>query len=352
MERRKTRQVTVGSVLVGGDAPISIQSMTKTKTDDIDSTVAQIHELEEAGCDIARVAVPDEKAANALAEIRRQTTLPLVSDIHFNYRYALTAVEAGFDKIRINPGNIGSDERVRMVLDACKERGVPIRIGVNAGSLERDIMDKYGYPTVEGMVESALRHVGICEDAGFEDIIISMKASDVHLMIRAYRALSEQVDYPLHLGVTETGTLWAGTIKSAVGMGTLLSEGIGDTIRVSLVANPVEEIRVGREILRSLHLKSGGVNIIACPTCGRIDVNLEKMVDELEQATSKVKKSLNVAVMGCAVNGPGEASDADLGVACGDGKGLIYKKGEKLCMVEEDKIIEKLVEEIHAWEED
>ena len=324
--------------------------MTKTKTDDIDATVKQIHEMEEQGCQIARIAVPDEKAAGSLKEIRRQTTVPLVADIHFNYRFALAAVDADFDKIRINPGNIGNEERVRMVLDACKDRGIPIRIGVNAGSLEREYIEKYGYPTVEGMVESAMKHIGICEKAGFEDIVVSMKSSDVLLMMSAYRALADQVDYPLHLGVTETGTIWAGTIKSAVGIGALLSEGIGDTIRVSLIGDPAEELKVGREILKSMHLKSGGVNIIACPTCGRLEVDLETIVNAIETATSSMKKTLNVAVMGCAVNGPGEAADADLGVACGNGKGLIYKNGKKVGMVPETQIIERLVREIEEWE--
>lgn len=350
--QKLTRKIKVGNVEIGGGAPISVQSMTKTKTEDVPATVAQIRELAAAGCEIIRCAVPGEAAARALKEIIPQVNIPVVADIHFNYRLALMALEAGVAKIRINPGNIGSEDRVKAVLEACGERGVPIRIGVNSGSLEADLLQKYGEATPEALVESALRHVEICEKFDFRDICISIKSSRVPLMIDAYRLLSEKTDYPLHLGVTEAGPTWTGTIKSAVGIGTLLSEGIGDTIRVSLTGDPVEEVKAGKEILKSLELAPMGVTIISCPTCGRLETPvLAKIATELESALANVKKTLTVAVMGCAVNGPGEASAADLGVACGKNEALLFKKGQKLGKIPAEEILPRLLKEIEKFEE-
>ncbi|MDP6966999.1 MAG: flavodoxin-dependent (E)-4-hydroxy-3-methylbut-2-enyl-diphosphate synthase [Candidatus Marinimicrobia bacterium] len=345
-----TRQVMVGDIAVGGGAPVSIQSMTTTKTHDVAATLKEIHRLEEAGCQIIRVTVPDEKAAKALPEIKKQMTVPLVADIHFNYRMALLAVDAGVDKIRINPGNIGKRERVEAVLDKVKSAGLPIRIGVNAGSLERELLEKYGYPTAEAMVESAERHINICKEFGFDDIVISLKSSDVRLMVDSYRLFSQKFDFPLHLGVTEAGPTKSGTVKSSVGIGTLLEEGIGDTIRVSLTDDPVEEVRVGFEILKSLGLASRGVTIVACPTCGRLEVDLFKIAGEMEDKLQHVKKPMSLALMGCAVNGPGEASHADMGIAFGKGGGLIYKDGEKVGRVEEAEAIDKLLQMIELEE--
>jgi|TARA_Y100000034_G_scaffold11969_1_gene12537 (E)-4-hydroxy-3-methylbut-2-enyl-diphosphate synthase len=350
IEREMTRQVMVGDIAVGGGAPVSIQSMTTTKTHDVAATLKEIHRLEEAGCQIIRVTVPDEKAAKALPEIKKQMTVPLVADIHFNYRMALLAVDAGVDKIRINPGNIGKRERVEAVLDKVKSAGLPIRIGVNAGSLERELLEKYGYPTAEAMVESAERHINICKEFGFDDIVISLKSSDVRLMVDSYRLFSQKFDFPLHLGVTEAGPAKSGTVKSSVGIGTLLEEGIGDTIRVSLTDDPVEEVRVGFEILKSLGLASRGVTIVACPTCGRLEVDLFKIAGEMEDKLQHVKKPMSLALMGCAVNGPGEASHADMGIAFGKGGGLIYKDGEKVGRVEEAEAIDKLLQMIELEE--
>jgi (E)-4-hydroxy-3-methylbut-2-enyl-diphosphate synthase len=350
IEREMTRQVMVGDIAVGGGAPVSIQSMTTTKTHDVAATLKEIHRLEEAGCQIIRVTVPDEKAAKALPEIKKQMTVPLVADIHFNYRMALLAVDAGVDKIRINPGNIGKRERVEAVLDKVKSAGLPIRIGVNAGSLERELLEKYGYPTAEAMVESAERHINICKEFGFDDIVISLKSSDVRLMVDSYRLFSQKFDFPLHLGVTEAGPTKSGTVKSSVGIGTLLEEGIGDTIRVSLTDDPVEEVRVGFEILKSLGLASRGVTIVACPTCGRLEVDLFKIAGEMEDKLQHVKKPMSLALMGCAVNGPGEASHADMGIAFGKGGGLIYKDGEKVGRVEEAEAIDKLLQMIELEE--
>ena len=322
--RRKTRQVKVGKVFVGGDALISVQSMTKTKTEDIDATVTQIRELTAAGCDIIRCAVPNEEAARALKEIISQVQIPVVADIHFNYRLALMSLESGVSKIRINPGNIGERSRVEAVLKACLERKVPIRIGVNSGSIEKHILKKYGHPTPEAMVESALYHIHLCEECNFEDIIIALKASDVPMMIAAYRLISSKVDYPLHLGVTEAGPVWGGTIKSSIGIGILLEEGIGDTIRVSLTGEPHEEVRVGKAILKSLGLSRKGVTLVSCPTCGRLETpDLPQIAQQLEKRLQNIDKDITVAVMGCAVNGPGEAREADLGVACGDRKSVV-----------------------------
>lgn len=345
--RRKTRQVQVGSVKIGGDAPISVQSMTKTDTRDAQATVDQIWALEAAGCDIVRVAVPVREAAERLGEIRKKIRIPLVADIHFNYKLAVMALEQGVDGLRLNPGNIGPRWCVDEVIKAASGRRIPIRIGVNAGSLEKDLLKKYDGPTAGGMVESALRHIGILEDLGYDEIKVSLKASDPLMMIEAYRMLAEKVDYPLHLGVTEAGTPTAGTIKSAVGIGALLAEGIGDTIRVSLAADPVEEARVGIEILKSLGLRKQGMTFVACPSCGRADVDLVALATEVEQRMiAFANKNIHVAVMGCEVNGPGEARAAEIGVAGGKGIGLIFKKGAVVRKVPEAQIVDALMEEV------
>ena len=342
----------MGGVKIGGGAPISVQSMTSTKTEDVAATVAQISRLVEAGCEIVRVAVPNERAADAFAEIRRQVSVPLVADIHFDYRMALRAIAAGADKIRINPGNIGSRDRIRAVLHAAKERGIPIRIGVNSGSVQKDLLEKYGYPNAEALVESALRNVEICQDFGFDDIVISVKSSDVPTMIRCYTMLAEKVDFPLHLGVTEAGLKETGSIKSAIGMGVLLWRGIGDTIRVSLTDDPVEEVKVGFEILKALGLRKKGMQIVACPTCGRIEVDLIPIVKKVEQELSRFDRDLTVSILGCAVNGPGEAREADIGVACGKHSALVFKKGKTVAKIREDEIVAYLVREVENWPED
>lgn len=344
--RRKTRKVWLGNIPVGGDAPISVQTMTKTKTSDVEATLRQIAEAAEAGCDIVRVTVNDKEAAAAMYEIVKGSALPVVADIHFNHIFALESIQAGVAKVRINPGNIGSIERIHEVLGAAKQRGIPIRIGVNSGSLEEDILVKHGYPTAEALFESAMRHAGICEDFGFTDVIISVKSTDVRLMIDAYRYLAQRTDYPLHLGVTEAGTTRIGTIKSAVGIGTLLAEGIGDTIRVSLTDEPYREVEVGKEILRSLGLASRNVEIIACPTCGRLEVDLFKITNELEERLQGVKKPVKIALLGCVVNGPGEASEADIGIAAGKGVGILYRRGEVVRRLKEEEIIDVVVEEV------
>jgi (E)-4-hydroxy-3-methylbut-2-enyl-diphosphate synthase len=348
--RRKTRAVRVGRLTIGGDAAIVVQSMTKTDTREIEKTVEQIQQMEAAGCEIVRLAVPDLEAAKALPEIRKRCPDSiLVSDIHFQYKFALMALDAGVDKLRINPGNIGEADKVRLVVRGAQERKVPIRIGVNAGSLERRLLEKYGYPTPEAMVESALYHIGILEELGFEDTIISLKASNVRLCVAAYRLLARQVDYPFHLGITEAGTQFTGTVKSCVGMGMLLAEGIGDTIRVSLATDPVEEVRVAYEMLKALELRSRGPVVIACPTCGRLEVDLFKIAGEIEKATAHIKMPLSLAVMGCAVNGPGEAREADLGVAAGRGNGMIYREGKAIRRVSEEEIVPALLEEIERF---
>lgn len=347
IQRRKTRQLQLGKVKVGGDAPITVQSMTKTDTRDVHATVDQIWALEAAGCDIVRVAVPIREAAEQLREIRKQIRIPLIADIHFNYKLALIALEQGVDGLRLNPGNIGPRWCIEEVVKLARERKVPIRIGVNAGSLEKDLLQKYGGPTAEGMVESGLRHVRILEDLGYVEIKISLKASNPLMMIEAYRMLANKVDYPFHLGVTEAGTPTVGTIKSAVGLGTLLAEGIGDTIRVSLAADPVEEVRVGAEILRSLGLKKEGMTFVACPSCGRADVDLIELAKSVEQRMAPYRNmNIHVAVMGCEVNGPGEARAADLGVAGGKGIGLIFRKGDVVRKVPEAQIVDALMEEV------
>jgi (E)-4-hydroxy-3-methylbut-2-enyl-diphosphate synthase len=348
--RRKTRQVNVGGVKIGGDAPISVQTMTKTKTDDIAGTLGQIRAAAEAGCDIVRVTVNDKEAAEAMKEIVRQSPLPIVADIHFNHIFALKAIEAGVAKVRINPGNIGAKDRIRQVLTAAKDRGIPIRIGVNSGSLEEDILEKHGYPTAEALYESAMRHVGICEEFDFHDIVISVKSTDVKLMIEAYRLVAQRTDIPLHLGVTEAGTTRVGTIKSAVGIGTLLAEGIGDTIRVSLTDDPVKEVEVGKEILRSLSLATRNIELIACPTCGRLEVDLFSIMHQLEEKLAGVKKPVKIAVLGCVVNGPGEASEADIGIAAGKGVAILYRKGEVVKRVKEEDIVRTVLEEVERFQ--
>ncbi|HTY10183.1 MAG TPA: flavodoxin-dependent (E)-4-hydroxy-3-methylbut-2-enyl-diphosphate synthase [Bacteroidota bacterium] len=344
--RRKTRQVNIGGIKVGGGAPISVQTMTKTKTDDVAGTVRQITEAADEGCDIVRVTVNDKEAAEAMAEIVRQSPIPVVADIHFNHVFALKAIQANVAKVRINPGNIGSKDRIREVLTAAKDKGIPIRIGVNSGSLEEDILEKHGYPTAEALYESAMRHVGICDEFNFRDVIISVKSTDVRLMIEAYRLVAARTDIPLHLGVTEAGLTRIGTIKSAVGIGTLLAEGIGDTIRVSLTDEPVKEVEVGKEILRSLGLASRNVELIACPTCGRIEVDLFSIMAQLEEKLQGVKKPVKIAVLGCVVNGPGEASEADIGIAAGKGVAILYRKGEMIKRVKESEIVSTVVEEV------
>ncbi len=347
MERIKTRSVKVGNIYVGGNEKIAVQSMTNTDTRDVASTVNQILKLEEAGCDVVRCAVIDEEAGNAIKEIVKQIHIPLVADIHFDYRLALIAIKNGVSALRINPGNIGSYEKVKIVASAAKEKNIPIRIGVNSGSLQKNILKKYGRVCADALVESALEHVKILEDADFHNIVISIKSSDVMMMIESYRKISKLVNYPLHVGVTEAGTVWRGTIKSSVGIGTLLCEGIGDTIRVSLTGDPEDEIKVGREILKSIGLLSDGIQFISCPTCGRTQIDLINIAKEVEKRLSGCKKNIKVAIMGCVVNGPGEAREADIGIAGGKGEGLIFKKGEIIKKVKEEDLVEALVDEIN-----
>lgn len=346
MDRKLTRKVKVGKVYVGGDAPVTIQSMTNTDTRDVEATLKQIRELYNVGCEIIRCTVPDMEAAEAIKEIVKQSPIPVVADIHFDYRLALKVVENGISAVRINPGNIGSIERVRMVAEACKAKNIPIRIGVNSGSLEKEILERDGKPTAKGLVESALAHVKILEAVDFNDIVISIKSSDVRMMIDAYRLMSEKVDYPLHLGVTESGTPFRGTIKSSIGIGTLLAEGIGDTIRVSLTSDPIEEIKVAKEMLKALGLRKGGLEFVSCPTCGRTQIKLIEIANEVEKRLEGNNKDIKVAVMGCIVNGPGEAREADIGIAGGKGEGIIFKKGEIIKKCKEEDLIEELMKEI------
>jgi (E)-4-hydroxy-3-methylbut-2-enyl-diphosphate synthase len=347
-ERRKTRPIRVGSVTVGGDAPISVQSMTTTKTADVYPTLQQIRNLEIAGCDIVRVTVPDEASAEALPEIKAGISIPLVADIHFNYRIALLALDAGVDKLRINPGNIGGEKRVRAVVEKAREKGVPIRIGVNSGSLEQDILEKDGEPTARGMVESAIRHCEILERMDFQEIIVSLKSSNVPRMIEAYTRFADLRDYPLHLGVTEAGPVEAGTIKSCAGIGSLLAEGIGDTIRISLADDPVIETRVAKKLLQVLDLRPSGINVIACPSCGRAEVDVHKLATEVEKRTAHMDKNITIAVMGCAVNGPGESREADIGIAGGVHKGLLYLKGQKEHTIREEELVDALISKIES----
>jgi (E)-4-hydroxy-3-methylbut-2-enyl-diphosphate synthase len=343
---KTTRRVQIGSLFIGAGNPIRIQSMTTTPTRDVAATVAQIKQLEEAGCEIIRVACPKEEDARALGKIKRQITIPLVADIHFNYRLALIALEEGADKLRLNPGNIGSRDRVETVVKATKARRIPIRIGVNAGSLEKDLLERFGAPTAEALVESAKRHVEILESLEFRDIVISLKASDVPMMMAAYRLASMTFDYPLHLGVTEAGTLLRGSIYNAVGVGTLLGEGIGDTIRVSLSADSVEEIKVARMILESLNLRRFGPRVVACPSCGRAEVDVFKLASEVETRAMNLKDPVTISVLGCVVNGPGEAHESDFGITGGKEKGMIYVDGKQERVVPEDKLVDELFREI------
>lgn len=345
-KRKMTREINIGGVKIGGNNPIAIQSMCNTDTRDVKSTVEQIKKLEKAGCEIIRVAVPDMQAAECIRDIKKSIDIPLVADIHFDYRLALKCMDNGIDKIRINPGNIGSADRVKQVADMAKKNHIPIRVGVNSGSLEKELVEKYGGVTPQGLVESALGHVKLLEQNDFYDTAISIKASNVPFSIEVYELLSNTVDYPLHVGITEAGTVWGGTIKSAVGIGAILSRGIGDTIRVSLTGDPVEEIYAAKEILKDLNLRKFGVEFISCPTCGRTSIDLIKIANEVESKIKDIDKNIKVAVMGCAVNGPGEAREADIGIAGGHGEGLIFKKGEILRKVPEEKLVDELLKEI------
>ena len=348
MQRKITRQIHIGAVAIGGGAPVSVQSMTNTKTQDAQATVRQIEALAAAGCDIVRLAVPDKEAAANIGRIKAQTTVPLVADIHFDYRLALQAIEQGIDALRLNPGNIGGAENVRRVAEAAKARDIPIRIGVNAGSLDKRLLAKYGGVTAEALVESALEHVRLLEEQDFHDMKISLKAHDVPLTLAAYRLMSERCDYPLHLGITEAGTVRSGIIKSAVGIGALLAEGIGDTLRVSLTGDPIVEVRVAREILKSLGLRDYGPTLISCPTCGRTAIDLPSIAERVEERLSGIARPIQVAVMGCVVNGPGEARGADVGIAGGKGVGLVFRKGEVVRQVKEEELVEELFREIDS----
>ena len=352
INRKNTRPVRVGNLTIGGSDELFIQSMTTTKTHDVEATVAEIMRLEDAGCQIVRVACPDERAAYAIGEIKKRINIPLVVDIHFDYKLALIAIEQGADKIRINPGNIGRQAKVEAVVNAAKAKCIPIRIGVNAGSLEKKILEKYGYPTADGMVESALHHIKILEDLDFHDIIVSLKASDVNLAVEAYQKAAAAFDYPLHLGITESGTLFSGSIKSSAGLGTLLSAGIGNTMRVSLSADPVQEVKVARELLKIFGLSSNAATLISCPTCGRIEIDLITIANEIEEYISHIKAPLKVAVLGCAVNGPGEAREADIGIAGARGEGLLFMKGKTVRKVPEATMVEELKIEIDKLAEE
>ncbi|RKY59940.1 MAG: 4-hydroxy-3-methylbut-2-en-1-yl diphosphate synthase [Candidatus Latescibacterota bacterium] len=348
--RRRSLQVKVGRITLGGDAPVRVQSMTNTNPHDVAATVEQVRRLEEAGCEMVRLAVPDEGAVRALRDIRKEVDVPIVADIHFDHRLALGALEAGADKLRINPGNIGGRDKVEAVARAAKERGVPIRVGVNSGSIRRDFLKKYG-PTPEAMVESALEEVRILEEVGFQDIVVSLKASDVPRTVRAYELIADRVPYPLHIGITEAGTVRSGSVRSAVGLGILLWEGIGDTVRVSLSGDPVEEVRVAYEILKSLDLRRRGAKVVACPTCGRAEIDVASLAERVERALEGLERPLTVAVMGCVVNGPGEAKEADVGVAGGRRGGVVFREGKVVRRVEEGEIFDALMEEIgKIWE--
>ena len=349
MYREKTREIQIGDKRIGGGNPIAIQSMTNTKTEDVAATVNQILALEEAGCDIIRCAVPTMEAAEALQKIRSQIHIPLVADIHFDYRLAIAAMEHGADKIRINPGNIGEEERVCAVVDVAKERNIPIRVGVNSGSLEKELIEKYGHVTAEGLVESALQKVSMIEAMDYDKLVISIKSSDVLMCIQAHELITKQTDYPLHVGITESGTVLSGNIKSAIGLGNILYQGIGDTIRVSLTGDPVEEIRSARLILRTLGLRKGGITVVSCPTCGRTQIDLISLATQVENMVQDYDLDIKVAVMGCVVNGPGEAREADIGIAGGKGEGLLIKKGEIVRKLPEDQLLSALKEELEQW---
>lgn len=344
--RQRTRRIRIGKVDIGGGAPVSVQSMAITDTRDVETTLVQIYQLASEGCEIVRLAVPDQEAARALGEIKPRSPVPLVADIHFDYRLALAALEAGVDKLRINPGNIGSRERTRIVAKAAKERGVPIRIGANIGSLSKAILRRYGTPCAEALVASAMEDVKVLQDLDFHDIVISVKSSEVPMAVDAYTQISELVDYPLHVGITEAGTAWAGGIKSAAGIGAILAQGIGDTIRVSLAADPVEEVKAGFEILKSFGLRTRGVQLIACPSCGRAEVDIISIAQEVERRLARMDAPVKVAVMGCAVNGPGEARMADLGIACGRGMGLLFRGGKIVASLPEDKLVDALMDQV------
>ena len=349
--RMKTKEIHIGNRVIGGDNPILIQSMTNTKTEDVAATVAQIWELEKAGCEIIRCAVPTMEAAKALSDIKRQIHIPLVADIHFDYRLALAAIENGADKIRINPGNIGSTDRIKAVVDACKEKNIPIRVGVNSGSLEKELVEKYNGVTAEGLVESALDKVKIIEDLGYENLVISIKSSDVMMCVKAHELISAKTTYPLHVGITESGTLRSGTIKSSAGLAMILHQGIGDTIRVSLTGAPIEEVYTAKAILKTLNLRKGGIEVVSCPTCGRTQIDLITLANKVEAMVSEIDlDDIKVAVMGCVVNGPGEAKEADIGIAGGIGEGLLIKHGEVIRKLPEDELLNALKEELLHWE--
>lgn len=351
MERHKTREVKIGNRIIGGNHPIAIQSMTNTKTEDVAATVAQIQQLTKAGCEIIRCAVPTMEAAKSLGEIKKQIAIPLVADIHFDYRLAIAAMENGADKIRINPGNIGSAERVKAVVDEARRRNIPIRVGVNSGSLEKNLVEKYHGVTAEGIVESALDKVKMIEDMGYDNLVISIKSSDVMMCVKAHELIASKTDHPLHVGITEAGTLISGNIKSSIGLGLILSQGIGDTIRVSLTGDPIEEIKSAKLILRTLGLRKGGIEVVSCPTCGRTQINLIQLANQVETMVAEFPLDIKVAVMGCVVNGPGEAKEADLGVAGGIGEGLIIKHGKVFKKVPEEELLPALRYELEHWSE-
>ncbi len=349
MKREQTREVLIGDRKIGGGNPILIQSMTNTRTEDVQATVEQIHKLEKAGCEIIRCTVPTLEAARAIGEIKKQISIPLVADIHFDYKMAIAAMENGADKIRINPGNIGGEEKVAAVVAVAKERNIPIRVGVNSGSLEKELVNKYHGVTAEGIVESALDKVHMIERLGYENLVISIKSSDVMMCVKAHELLSKETDYPLHVGITESGTIISGNIKSAIGLGLILNQGIGDTIRVSLTGDPVEEIKSAKLILRTLGLRKGGIEVVSCPTCGRTRIDLIGLANQVETMVAEFPLDIKVAVMGCAVNGPGEAKEADIGIAGGDGEGLLIKKGQIIRKVPEDQLLAVLREELENW---
>ena len=351
MTRNETKKVRIGDVWIGGGHPVAIQSMTNTRTEDVDATVDQILRLEKAGCEIIRCAVPTQEAALALGEIKKRIHIPLVADIHFDHRLAIAAIESGADKIRINPGNIGSEDRVRKVVEKAKERSIPIRVGVNSGSLERDLVEKYGGVTAEGIVESALDKVHMIEKLGYDNLVVSIKSSDVLMCVKAHELIAKECPYPLHVGITESGTLMSGNIKSSIGLALILSQGIGDTIRVSLTGDPVEEIRSAKLILRTLGLRKGGIEVVSCPTCGRTKIDLIGLANRVEQMVADIPLDIKVAVMGCVVNGPGEAREADIGIAGGIGEGLLIKKGEVVKKVKEEELLDTLRWELEHWNE-